>query len=255
MERHSVQTVPSALLLGVAGESSGRTQNSFFLGVGDPVYNLADPRWPGREKPQASGQLERLVGSDDELRASVRNWTAEADGSGSATRKLLEGREARRDNFLRNLDRGPAVIHLATHVLVSTTDREQGFVAFSLAAATPGGPVQPEYLQTTEIARLRVPGALVVMSGCATGSGDVRDGPGILGLTEAWLMAGAGAIISTGWPVEDNGGEFFGRFYHHLKTEPAAEALRRSQAEVAHSGNWRSAPGYWAAYQVTGGSH
>ena len=38
------------------------------------------------------------------------------------------------------------------------------------------------------------------MSGCATGSGDVRDGPGILGLTEAWLMAGARAIISTGWP-------------------------------------------------------
>jgi CHAT domain-containing protein len=248
VDKHSVQTVPGALLLN-APSVPGRQPLGEFVGVGDPIYNAADPRWHGPPWAGGGSPLNRLVASGEEVEASARSWAA-----GSGTFALLEGPAASRGGFLESLARRPAVIHLATHVLLSADHRDQGFVAFGLASSSAGRPPAPEYLNTSEIAGLRVPGALVVMSGCATGSGDVRAGAGLLGLTRAWLMAGASAVLSTAWPEEDTSGEIFARFYHHFQDRPAAEALRRSQIEFAHSGTWRAAPSYWASYQVTGGS-
>ncbi len=115
--------------------------------------------------------------------------------------------------------------------------------------------MEPEFLTTSQIAALRVPGALVVMTGCATGSGEAQAGAGLLGLTRAWLMAGASSVISTTWPVEDNSGGIFARFYFYLRNHSAAEALQSSQREAAHSRTGRQGPENWASYQVTGGIH
>ena len=153
--------------------------------------------------------------------------------------------------FLRGLAARPAVIHLATHVLFPTANRERALIAFGMGAS----PAEPEFLTTSEVARLRAPGALVVMTGCASNAGEVRAGAGLLGLTRAWLLAGASTVISTAWPVEDNSGGMFARFYFHLQNHSAAEALRLSQREVAHSRTGRDAPASWASYQVTGGTH
>jgi len=93
------------------------------------------------------------------------------------------------------------------------------------------------------------------MTGCATSAGEARAGAGLLGLTRAWLMAGASTVVSTAWPVEDTSGGIFARFYTHLRNHSAAEALQVSQREVAHSRAGREAPASWASYQVTGGIH
>ena len=248
VDKHSVQTVPGAFLL--SPPSGPRRQPvGEFIGVGDPIYNAADSRWRGPSQAGDGNPLNRLVASGQEIEASARSWSA-----GSGTYVLLEGPAASRHRFLELLARRPAVIHLATHVLLSTDHRDQGFVAFGLASSSAGRPPTPEYLNTSEIAGLSVPGALVVMTGCATGTGDVRAGAGLLGLTRAWLMAGASAVISTAWAEEDTSGEILARFYHHFHDHSPAEALRRSQLEFAHSGTWRAAPSYWASYQVTGGS-
>jgi CHAT domain-containing protein len=250
VERHSLQTVPGALLLSASAEPeirAGYRRPGEFLGVGDPIYNQADPRWRGPvSSDQARGQLQRLVGSGDEIESSAAIWTQ----SGGAA-FLLEGRQARRDHFLRSLDAQPAVIHLATHVLFPSANREEALIAFGMGAS----PAQPEFLTTSEVARLRTPGALVVMTGCAANAGEARAGAGLLGLTRAWLMAGASTVISTAWPVEDNSGGMFARFYFYLQDHSAAEALRLSQREVAHSRTGRTAPASWASYQVTGGTH
>jgi CHAT domain-containing protein len=259
VERHSLQTVPGALLLGASegwpdhgGRARGQVPGE-FLGVGDPIYNVADLRWRRPVffglHPTAEGQLDRLVGSGREVEASAQSWR---DGSGSAT--VLQGASARLDTFLGLLGRHPVVIHLATHVLAPADRREQAFLAFGLGTSPAGSWPQPQYLTTSSIAGLDVAGALVVMTGCATGAGDARAGAGLLGLTRAWLMAGAGAVISTAWPVEDSAGDIFSRFYHYLPENSAAEALRRSQVEMARGGTWRAAPAYWASYQLTGGS-
>ncbi len=267
VDTHTLQTVSGALLLNAAADSAsrGRRRRGEFLGVGDPIYNQVDPRWRGPVSARSStGQLQRLVGSRNEVESSAKTWVA---GGGAAV--VLQGPEAKRDAFLGRLEQRPAVIHLATHVLFPAASPEQGLIAFSLGDSSVGGSrngdstnvgspriaAEPEFLTTSEIAGLRVPGALVVMTGCATGSGEAQAGAGLLGLTRAWLMAGASTVISTTWPVEDNSGGIFAHFYFYLRDHSAAEALQLSQREAAHSRTGRQGPESWASYQVTGGIH
>jgi CHAT domain-containing protein len=264
VERHSIQVVPGALLLGRSTDPRGR--GGWFLGVGDPIYNRADSRWSSprswtrpptglRGTASAPGQLVRLVASGDEVHASAESWRRR---SGTAT--VLGGFQAARETFLDRLAsldglaQGPRVIHLSTHVLfphaqLPESGHEQALIAFSIPRNTPGA--GPQYLSTTRIATLHVPGALVVMTGCATGTGDAQAGAGLLGLTRAWLMAGAAGVLATAWPVEDSPGEIFSRFYRYYPETSAAEALRRSQVEMLR----RTSPAHWASYQLTGRLH
>jgi len=274
VEHHSVQVVPGALALIVQdltsasrvsrGEADGGNRQAvepgWFLGVGDPIYNTADPRWSAegrRNRPLANQfkgwfafgkesttfQLSRLVGSGKEVASSARNWAIE---SGTDLR-LLTGADARRDRFLHLVAERPAIIHLATHILAAPQRKVDEMLAFGLDGA---GQIEP--LSGAEVAMLDVAGAVVSMTGCASGAGEIQAGAGLLGLTRAWELAGARAVIATGWPVGDTSGELFDAFYRNLRSVSPAEALRRSQVEMIHSGTWRSAPAYWAAFQSSG---
>jgi CHAT domain-containing protein len=240
VSKHSVQTIPGALLLSTRPEAG----TGGFLGVGDPIYNVADPRWGVRARlaVPVEEQYGRLVGSASELKTSSANW-------GSPSTVLLEGASARRDIFLGELGITPSVIHLATHVVFPPGGKEQMEIAFGLG---PGG--RAEFLTTTDIASLRIPGAFVAMTGCGTAMGEVRRGAGLIGLTRAWQMAGASAVLATTWGVRDSNGEILASFYKHLRHGSPAEALRLSQMEMIDSGTWRAAPSYWAPYQITGGA-
>ncbi len=251
VSKHSVQTIPGALLLSKRPDAG----TGGFLGVGDPIYNAADPRWREQKKlagllnpfqtqiwnPAPPGQYGRLVGSAEELKTSAANW------NGPST-ILLEGASARRDVFLSQLAGNPSIVHLATHVIHSTGN-QQGSIAFGLGATG-----RSEFLTTTDIAALRVPGAFVAMTGCGAGTGDSLPGAGLMGLTRAWQMAGASAVLATAWPVRDSSGEILASFYKDLRNVSAAEALRLSQLEMLQSGTWRAMPSYWAPYQITGGA-
>jgi CHAT domain-containing protein/tetratricopeptide (TPR) repeat protein len=267
VQKHVLQVIPGALLLGRAPVKP--ENHGFFLGVGDPIYNAADPRWNGGSTfskgawlgwfdkcgaGETPGQLNRLVGSASEIESSTRSWSTDS--------VLLEGAEARRDRFLQMQAHGPSVIHLATHVLTPRGQRGESVIAFGL-----GKSQEPEYLTTSEIAMLRVPGALVTMSGCGTAMGEFRAGAGLLGLARAWELAGASGVVATKWPVSDSKGEILTSFYHNLRrfrdsrppgtgmSGTAAAALRRGQLEMIESGTWRASPAYWAAYELTGGAH
>jgi CHAT domain-containing protein len=245
VSKHSVQTIPGALLLSKRPDAG----TGEFLGVGDPIYNAADPRWGEQQKPSslqtlfqtfqpnaAAEQFQRLVGSAEELKTSAASW-------GSPSTVLLEGATARRDTFLSQLANSPSIIHLATHVVYPVG------IAFGIG---PGG--KSEFLTTIDVASLRVPGAFVAMTGCGTGRGDSRPGAGLIGLTSAWQMAGASTVLATAWPVRDSNGDILANFYKHLRHVSAAEAMRQSQMEMLQSGSWRAASSYWAAYQITGGA-
>jgi CHAT domain-containing protein len=303
VEQHSLQIVPGALsliedLTGAGRAARGLTegQTGFptgaFLGVGDPIYNRADPRWTALfRKPADSAkgftgwlafaatasdgapQWNRLVGSAEEVENGARAWTENFPGRAPASGNvsILTGQAAQRDRFLELVAQRPAIIHLATHILTPQTqiptqtrvrtadaDHDPGHdstqrdaqIVFGLGASG-----RLDAISASEVGMLNVPGAVISMTGCDSGSGDVRAGAGLLGLTRAWQMAGARAVVSTRWPVNDTRGEVFAAFYRNLRDVPAAEAMRRSQVEMIHSGTWRSDPSYWASYQVTGGAH
>ncbi len=246
VETHSLQITPSATWL----RKASTTPSSTNVGVGDPIYNWADERlrpaeWSMRPSLyQTPGQLNRLVASGEELQRVTAIWGARSTA--------LRGEGASRAAFVASLSTAPGNVFLATHVVANEDQRDRAFLAFSVGE---GG--RPELLGTTDIAMLQVPGALVVMSGCSSGVGQASAGAGLLGLTRAWLSAGASAVVASSWPVEDSRGELLPAFYRNLtsrsNTLSAAEALRRGQVEMIHSGTWQADPAYWAAFHVTGG--
>jgi tetratricopeptide (TPR) repeat protein len=238
VERHSLRVTPSAHLLAAAPDVRPATR---FIGVGDPVYNGADPRAPGGAK-RSDFELQRLVGTGREIESCARVWMP----GGQAI--LLRGTEATAEAVQRALPGSPAVLHLATHVVPSNAG--QGMLA--LALRNDG---RPELVSPAEIARWRADLRLVVLSACSSGSGKALAGTGLMGMTRAWLAVGASAVAASYWPTPDDSGEFFLSFYKALRGNAGrrpAEALQQAQVEALHSGGPRSEPGRWAAYFLVG---
>jgi CHAT domain-containing protein len=256
VERHSLRTISGASIWEDGRSRDIRTRGA-FIGVGDPIYNVADPRWQGQtrvrqrqfgwllnvsgEAPAAPG-LGRLAGSGAEIEACAREWTG-----GSA---LLEGGDATKENVRRALAAKPAVMHFATHVLEEASPPASGLIALSVSNRGRG-----ELLGPAEIGGWNAGAALIVLSGCSSGVGANRPGAGLMGLTRAWLMAGASAVVATEWQTPDDVGVFFRRFYRRLESSPErdpAGALEAAQIETIRSHDWRSRPAFWAAYFAMG---
>jgi tetratricopeptide (TPR) repeat protein len=246
-ERHAIEIIPGA---GYWVEASGRTREApapVFVGVGDAIYNTADPRLPplapgAKPASKPALMLPRLVGSGAELDVCARSWRGE--------RVLLKGAAASRDGLAEQLRRDPAVVHLAAHVLESSARPSYGLIALSLTPRR-----ESELLLADEISGWRTNAGLVVLSGCHSAEGAKLPGTGLLGLTRAWLMAGAHSVIGSNWATPDESGALFGALYRNLSGErgssPAA-ALRAAQLEMIRSGGWRARPSYWGAYFVVG---
>jgi CHAT domain-containing protein len=244
-ERRELEVVPGAGFWLDAGAQRRAPVSDLFLGVGDPVYNMADPRLR-THAPRSGGAprlvMGRLAASGAELEACARAW--------GGRRTLLEGMDASRQGIAAQLGRRPAVLHFATHVLESSSKPSYGLIALSL---TDRG--EAEVLPPVEVARWNVDAQVVVLSGCRSAAGAAPAGTGLLGLTRAWLAAGAQTVVGSWWPAPDDEGALFSAFYRRLRSRPdagPAAALRAAQTEMIRSAGWRSRPRYWGAYFAIG---
>ena len=244
IERREIEIVPSAALW----SNRPPQRPKLFLGVGDAIYNRADPRSAQLAHRSAAGpvqlasfsSLPRLNGSAAELRQCARAWNGGYE--------LLEGPEASRAGVSAALERNPDVVHFAAHFVIAPGPDRQAAIALSLGA---GGAA--ETLEPAEIARWRLNAGLIALSGCDSSAGAVLPGAGLVGLTRSWLAAGARAVLATHWPVSDEGDAFFAAFYRRLSQgERPAAALRAAQLQMAASGGRRSRAAYWAAYFLLG---
>jgi tetratricopeptide (TPR) repeat protein len=77
---------------------------------------------------------------------------------------------------------------------------------------------------------------LVTLSGCETGLALSAGGDEQLGLGRAFLAAGAGTLVMSLWPVEDNAtNELMQLFYQHLLNgESKVQALQAAQCSLIH---------------------
>jgi CHAT domain-containing protein/tetratricopeptide (TPR) repeat protein len=247
VERHAVQIVPGAATLfpSTPAESDGPV-----IGIGDPIYNRADPRLVRRvsstRTPARSMELARLVGSGREIENCARVWR-----SRGSEPILLQGEAANRANLMEALRRKPAVLHLAAHVLFPPQDSSPGMLALSL---TPAGEL--DLLTANEISNLRLNLGLVVLNGCSSGRAAILPGAGLMGMTRAWLAAGARGVIVTRWATADqNEGQLFQAFYQSLSSvsdsihrKSFAQSLQQAQIAELHAGGRRANPSNWAAY-------
>jgi CHAT domain-containing protein len=248
-EKHSLEIVPGAWAVGAA-----RVRVGAFAGLADPVYNSADPRSRGTTASFSLAafrahrvEFSRLPSSRQEIEACAREYSGPPP-------VLLSGWDASRKGLQLALESNPAVLHLATHVVASAETGQEALIL--LSGTTPG---RVDAVTTADILAMRVPGSLVVLSGCGSARGAVLPGAGLLGLSRSWLAAGARGVIASHWKVRDDAGPLFRNFYRHLRQSAAeispAEALRLARVDVLEAGGADASPSYWSAYEYFGRSN
>jgi len=143
-------------------------------------------------------------------------------------------------------------VHFATHGFLNSANPELSGIVLSMVDQQ--GKPQAGFLLADEVFNLHLPAELVVLSACQTGLGKEIKGEGVVGLTRAFMYAGAPRVIMSLWSVNDKAtAEMMSRLYRVLLQQhqrPAA-ALRTAQLEMWKQKRWR-APYYWAAFELEG---
>ena len=91
---------------------------------------------------------------------------------------------------------------------------------------------------------------LVVLSACQTQPGKQSEGDDMIGLTRAFMSAGAPAVVSTLWKVDDQATAFLmAAFYRNLSWRDTAAALQAAQRQLRQH---YPQPYYWAGFVLNG---
>ncbi len=138
------------------------------------------------------------------------------------------------------------LVHYAGH---SAFD---GNNALSSSIRLDGSAEGPNLVTAREIADQRLaPNALVVLSSCDSAVGNSTGGAGVRGLTSAFIIAGAGSVVGSLWPVETTAtAQLMGWFHESVAAGvPIALALRMAQVRMIERGDH---PFYWAAFTING---
>jgi CHAT domain-containing protein len=214
------------------------------LALGDPDYGT-EPDAGAAALYRRAGRLAPLPGTREEARAA-----------GDVVLLGEEASEAKLRETLAREKRWRAV-HLACHGLVKPERPTLSSLALSRQGEDDG------FLTGREISRMRIPADLVVLSACETATGRIVEGEGILGLTRAFMYAGAPRVICSLWKVDDAATKaLMVRFYELWNPTPesgrqglpAATALRQAQEFVrSHPDHpeWEH-PFFWAAWVLWG---
>ena len=247
-EDHSLRIMPGVLLQ--QQEPGSVPPADGFLGIGDAIYNRADPRFE-KSNPsftKVEYPLPRLPASATEISTCALRLRP------LGTVDLLTGAQATPKNLRDALSHNPRVIHIAAHFIMENLPDAEPSLALTVNSQG-----IPELLSPKETATFNTHASLVVLNGCNSGNGPGRGGSGLMGLTRAWLAAGAQTTIASLWPTPDDTGELFVGFYERISNQKeklnsaqVAEALRQSQLNCLRSNSFRSKPKYWSAFFVVG---
>lgn len=143
------------------------------------------------------------------------------------------------------------VLHLAMHGLMDKKNPEFS----SLAMTEDGSDTEDNFLYAYEIRKLNLNAALVVLSACETGIGDLQQGEGIVSLGRSFMYAGAPSLLMTLWNLNDQSGSMLiESFYENLQEGMEKDdALRK--AKVNYLGKMKGIathPALWACFVQVG---
>jgi CHAT domain-containing protein/tetratricopeptide (TPR) repeat protein len=273
---------PSASVVGAIRQQNNSSTGKAMLILADPVFNSNDTRARGAAGSANAGEtrglgiqsaLTDVTGQD----ASATSSPAKMQGlplarlSGTRTEaeqivKLAKASGTQADMWLDldasedNLDARDVskyrVLHIATHGLLNA-ERPQ-FTGLVLTLV--GNKSEDGFLRTDEVFNLRLGAPLVMLSACETGLGKEKRGEGVMGLTRAFMYAGAPTVGVSLWSVADRStAELMTDFYKRLLSSsstnpaglPASAAMRDAQLAMI-AGKKYSAPFYWAPFVLVG---
>jgi CHAT domain-containing protein len=272
VEGHEIGRLPSAAALPMLrrrlAQLSGSPRVKIFA---DPVFTADDARVAAHPSPPSGGGAD---GEDGDLAPPpLLARSIDALGLGRLQRLRGAGREAHRlqelarqtlgvapeliqdfaadrDRFLATAGEPLAVLHIATHALLHPQPELSGLV---LAQITVEGEPRDGFLPAVEISQASFPVDLVTLSACQTGISKPIAGEGTMGLSWAFLDAGAGRVLASLWVVGDEAtAVLMEEFYRALLRQglPPTAALRQAQrAMIQRPG---STPYDWAGFLVEG---
>jgi CHAT domain-containing protein len=254
--RHRLIIVPHAELHYVpfAGLISRAGRGRFLIERYDLAVTPSASVWLAlgeRSRGPANGVL-ALAPRQDVLPASQREVAAIAR-LGGADVSVLTGKAATEAVFRREAPRR-RILHLATNGVLNKRNPLFSFVDLAADSAYDGR------LEVHEVFGLELAADLVVLSACQTGLGagalgDVPPGDDWVGLTQAFLHAGAANVVATLWPVDDWAtAALMERFYQAYRTDGdpvrALAAAQRALLATPATGH----PFFWAGVVATTGS-
>ncbi len=261
-----VVVLPSASVLGSLRERATVQRDSTRRGTGhslaviaDPVFSPDDSRLESANRTPPPAALMRgatpLAATFENL-GRLPNTRQEALAIGELAGRRLRFQALDFDANLSTLStdqvRQASIIHLATHGIFDSARPHFSGLVFSLVDEQ--GRWQDGFLRMHDTFNLELNADLVVLSACDTALGEQLFGEGVVSLTRGFLYAGAGAVISSLWSVDDDATRhLMEAFYDGLlrKNLSPSEALRRAQNTLANQDATRS-PYYWAAFQYIG---
>lgn len=214
------------LLAGSANEKP--VKSTRLLLIGDPVSPAAE--FP--DLPQAPAEM-----------AQVEKYFP-------ATRREVLSRQQATPNAYINSQPGQySFIHFVAHGTSSRTSPLDSAVILSRQG-------DAYKLYARDVMKLHLSADLVTISACHGAGGRTYSGEGLVGLTWAFLRAGAHGVIAALWEVNDTWtSEMMSNLYSEMSKGTAPDvALRDSKLAFIHSNTIYRKPFYWAAFQIYRGS-
>lgn len=147
------------------------------------------------------------------------------------------------------------VIHFATHGVVVPSIPELSALVLSQFKEERDN--EDGYLRMGEIAKLKLQADFVNLSACETGLGKIYGGEGVVGLTQAFLIAGANGLSVSLWEVADEStSKFMVGMYELVENKGYDYATAMTEVKRrfirGEFGERYKAPFYWAAFVYYG---
>ena len=166
-------------------------------------------------------------------------------------RRVYLGAEANEYRLKKELERTrPRIVHLATHGLVDPVEP----VSSSIVLCPDKKQREDGFLYTLEILSSPFDVGLVVVSACESAAGRISRSEGVVGLSRAFLAAGADGVVASLWAVSDEStAVLMEKLYERMvaKKKPAAESLKHARLALIEDPRYAH-PFFWSAFIVVG---
>jgi len=258
LEDHEISYLPSASMLGLwrtLPERAEAPDTMELLAFGDPTF-APDPK-----ANSGSAAQNPAVDVTRQLRASrgfhlaplprTRDEVEYIAGLfPEAQTRMYLGANSTEDALKRESLGRYRRLHFATHSLIDESSPSRSAVVLAIDS----DPAQDGLLEVSEISELDLDCDLVVLSACQTARGQLLSGEGVVGLTRAFLYAGARSVVVSLWSVSDiSTGQLMKKFYRGLADNlGTAAALRAAKLQMLRSAAETRHPYYWSAFVTIG---
>jgi CHAT domain-containing protein len=143
------------------------------------------------------------------------------------------------------------ILHIASHTCMDDEIPTLSSLEFTSGKDTFNDGVLYSY----ELYQLQLNAQLIVLSGCNTGMGLLKQGEGLLSLSRSFFYSGARSVAFTLWPQADQtGADIMIGFYTGIKNKKRLESALQSAKlnYLSDADPAKSHPYYWGGFLIVG---